>query len=295
MDKIVAIVTLCVALAGCSSAQLANAEKGQTLTAISKSRLDPILAEVSGLAQTKKRYWGVNDSGGKPALYGMQKSDVKRFNVVTVKDAVNIDWEDLAQDDEYLYVADSGDNFAIRANVNIYKVSKNSLSQIRHNGEIDSERLTLEYALKDNFLPLKNHNFDSEALSVVNDKLWLFSKNRVDAKTQLYIVDKKKKYQKISPANSFDVDGLITAVDYHQERGKLLMLGYSKHSVFGHSFIWMVDVKNDQVDWDSASRFRIKPYAQWESVQWISDDRFILGAEKSPLSKAQIAEFILPK
>jgi len=294
MLKILTAAVISIALTGCSAAPLASTDNSVTLKAISKNELDPVLKEVSGLAQTENRYWGINDSGGEPALYGINKNNVKRFNVVTVNGAINVDWEDLAQDTQYLYIADSGDNYAMRSALNIYKVSKSKLSKIQENGEIDSERLTLEYAQKDNFIPRKNHNFDSEALSVVNDHLWLFSKNRKDAKTELYIIDKNKEFQKINAVASYDVEGLITAVDYHQHSGQLLLLGYSKKSLFGHSFIWLVDVVNDQLVWDSAVRFKVKPYAQWESIKWISDKRFILGAEKSALSKPQIAEFKLP-
>ena len=88
--------------------------------------------------------------------------------------------------------------------------------------------------------------------------------------------------------------GLITAADYSAVASKLLLLGYSKRSVFGHSFVWVVDVKDDMPNWRSAIKYKLFPYAQWESIKWQTGKRFLVAAEESALSEQKIAQFALP-
>ena len=293
MQKNVVILTCCLLFIS-GITQGGPAVNTATLVAVTRQPLLPILEEISGLASTDNRYWGINDSGGEPALYGFSQQNFKRLNVVKITNASNFDWEDLAQDQQFIYIADSGDNFAWRSSIHIYKVDKQQLSSLTGNGQLNSQKITITYTDKHNIIPQKNHNFDSEALAVVNDKLWLFSKNRADGLTKLYIIDKNIAQQQVAPAASFEVNGLITAVDYRPKTGQLLLLGYSQNALFGQSFIWRVDVQEQQVVWESAQRYRIKPYAQWESIKWIGDDRFILAAEDSPLGTQQLAVFQLP-
>ena len=50
---------------------------------------------------------------------------VKTRNIKNIK---NNDWEDIAMDDEYLYVADMGNNYDTRKNLSIIKIPKNQNS-----------------------------------------------------------------------------------------------------------------------------------------------------------------------
>jgi hypothetical protein len=282
-------------LTACSQISIAGAStKVITLNAIERTTLDPIVKEISGLASTKNKYWGINDSGGEAALYSFDKMNKGLRNVVKIENALNIDWEDLAQDEQFIYIADSGNNIALRQSIDIYKISKQELIKSSVNHSISSKILNISYADQDNFLPLKTHNFDSEALTAVNGKLWLFSKNRKDQRTKLYKLDKTSGSQSVAPVASYPVNGLITAVDYNPQSQQLIFLGYSKRAAFGHSFIWVVDVKDDLPVWNSAIRYKLKPYAQWEAIKWTSNTGFIAAAEKSGLMEQGLATFKLP-
>lgn len=289
---LLAITVSC--LSACNTLAIAGNTKNKSLVAINQSALDPVFKEISGLASTDQKYWAINDSGGRAALYSFDKKERALKNVVSIDTASNIDWEDLAQDSKFIYISDSGDNIALRQSIAIYKIAKTELLKSAVNHSIKSKKLTISYADKNNFLPQKNHNFDSEALTVVNNELWLFSKNRQDQRTKLYKIDKKHKTQIIEPTASYPVDGLITAVDYNHKSQQLIFLGYSKRSIFGHSFVLVVDVEKNLPVWSSAARYQLKPYAQWEAIQWVSDKKFIAAAEKSSLTNQTTAEFKLP-
>lgn len=107
---------------------------GTPVANINLSALD----EASGLVNSRSNpnyLWAHNDSGGEPVLFLIDhKGDEKgRFRL---KDAENIDWEDMAiglgpnNDQHYLYAADIGDNQARRSSLSIYRVPEPDLSAI---------------------------------------------------------------------------------------------------------------------------------------------------------------------
>lgn len=91
---------------------------------------DPRLAEASGLA-VGHRSPGVlyvqDDSGAGPQFYALDAATGAVRAVCTVPDAQNVDWEDLATGpdragDWSVWLADIGDNRAVRSEVRIYRV-----------------------------------------------------------------------------------------------------------------------------------------------------------------------------
>ncbi len=76
-------------------------------------RLDPdVLPEASGIVKSRRYegiFWTHNDSGNGPSLFAIRRDGtvVRRFTVA----AINLDWEDIAIDDEgHLYLGDIGNN-----------------------------------------------------------------------------------------------------------------------------------------------------------------------------------------
>ncbi|MEO5712693.1 MAG: hypothetical protein ABIT37_04320 [Luteolibacter sp.] len=80
----------------------------------------PAVNEASGLAVSPKNdhfLWTLNDSGGAPDLH-LLTTDGEDRGKVTVTNAANLDWEDMASftldGKSYLLIADTGDNNAVR-------------------------------------------------------------------------------------------------------------------------------------------------------------------------------------
>jgi hypothetical protein len=126
-----------VALSGCE--REAGAEQGRTAgrdpaaaracrVVTKETPLPPPVGESSGLAASRKRpgvFWTHNDSGGDPAVYGVNLGG-KRVASVMVKDAENEDWEDMAVGPcpgggDCLYLADMG-NSGNRRDISLYRV-----------------------------------------------------------------------------------------------------------------------------------------------------------------------------
>jgi hypothetical protein len=82
--------------------------------------VDPTLTELSGLVHVGDRLWAHNDSSG-PVLVGLSDTGAV-VQQVTVAGMVVFDWEDLAVRGDHLWLADTGDNLAVRGMVWLHEV-----------------------------------------------------------------------------------------------------------------------------------------------------------------------------
>lgn len=86
---------------------------------------DVRLKESSGLVASRRfagesLLWTHNDSGGEAAVYLVDLQGRTRGEAV-LEGARNVDWEDIAFRDGWVYVADTGDNLHRRACITIYR------------------------------------------------------------------------------------------------------------------------------------------------------------------------------
>jgi hypothetical protein len=93
----------------------------------------PAVTEASGLAASPSAegfLWMVNDSGGTPEIHFAATDGTPRGSV-TIDDAVNKDWEDLAaftvDGNHCLLIADTGDNGSARETCTLYIVREPTL------------------------------------------------------------------------------------------------------------------------------------------------------------------------
>lgn len=95
---------------------------------------DKRIAESSGLVRSLRHpgiFWTLNDSGGEPCLFAIDRLGETKGKVRIPK-AANFDWEDLTigrdQDNvPYLFIGDIGDNLKLRATLQIYQVPEPDL------------------------------------------------------------------------------------------------------------------------------------------------------------------------
>ena len=88
---------------------------------VSKIELPLYINETSGLEYYKDYLVTHNDSGKDPVIYYLDKKG--KFSFKRSFDSLtNNDWEDLAADKDFLYIADMGNNFDKRDNLRIIKV-----------------------------------------------------------------------------------------------------------------------------------------------------------------------------
>ena len=141
------------------------------------------IEETSGLEIIDDLFVTHNDSGGQASLYYLSKEG-KIIKTREIESAVNKDWEDLTRDEEYIYISDMGNNFNNRKDLKIYKVP------IDESSEEKTKIISFNYPEQDSFKINRNTIYDAEGLISIDDKLLIFTKNRANKITELYLIPK---------------------------------------------------------------------------------------------------------
>lgn len=141
-------------------------------------KLDDKLNEISGLEQlNESTLVAINDSGSGAELHVLDMQG-KILKTVVVKNATNVDWEDLARDNQYLYIGDIGNNANKRKNLCVYKVK---IADVLSKKEVAAQKISFSYSNQNEFPPNKSQlNFDAEGMIVYKESIYIFSKNRTE-------------------------------------------------------------------------------------------------------------------
>jgi hypothetical protein len=190
--------------------------------------------ETSGLIYYNNLIWTFNDSGGEPELFAWSEKDSAIVKRVTLWNAYNFDWEDIAQDSTYIYVGDIGNNFGSRGNLCIYRIAKKHLLK-KGNKAVRAEKISYTYPNYKpvSYLSFKRSSFDCEAIVYCNDSIYLFSKDWKTFHSIVYSIPAKPGDYLAHKICAFDSEGLITAADYDGKQ--LILLGYKDNM----SFLWI--------------------------------------------------------
>lgn len=139
-----------------------------------KFELPQELKEISGLEQLDENtLLAINDGGNSNELFVISTAG-RLIRKVVIANATNEDWEDLAADEDYLYIADFGNNLNKRKDLCIYKVN---LYQIRTEDTVRAEKISFSYEEQGFFPPEQSKKFfDAEALIWLNGKLVILTK-----------------------------------------------------------------------------------------------------------------------
>lgn len=179
--------------------------------------------ETSGLLFFDSKIITHNDSGNQPNLYEIDSLTGNLLRVIHVNNATNIDWEDITEDENHIYIADIGNNNGNRTDLKIYKILK---SDFKNSASISADIISFSYEDQTNFDSKPNgSNFDAESIVVYNNSILIFTKNWNDLKTNVYktpLITGNYLATKVSSAN---VDGLITGGVYNDNR--FFLTGYN--------------------------------------------------------------------
>lgn len=198
------------------------------------TQIPPPLTETSGLAFIEGELWTHLDGGNEDKLYQIDTLTGAILHSVIIVGADNVDWEDLAEDDTYLYIGDFGNNPGNRTDLTIFRIAKADLSQ---NSAI-AQKIEFEYSDQVDFTSAPNaNNYDCEAFFEFNDSLHLFSKNWTDFKTRHYVLPKEPGTHIAELRDSFLVGGQITAADI-SDSSEVVLMGYNVAT--SQAFFWLL-------------------------------------------------------
>jgi hypothetical protein len=187
--------------------------------------LPSILEETSGLIWWEDKLWTHNDSKD-TLLYGFSPEHVQNLSSYALKGLKNNDWEELAQDETHLYLGDFGNNAAgNRTDLSIFKIDKTLLKT----GVTSVERIHFQYGDQTDFSNQgpNNTDFDCEAMVVLEDSIYLFTKQWVSGQSNIYVLPKTAGNHVARPAEAYNVEGLITGASHLPGRQVTVLCGYS--------------------------------------------------------------------
>ena len=194
--------------------------------------------ESSALQAAAGGVWTLNDSGNEPVLYRLDAEQGTITQRVRITNFPNVDWEELAANDQYLYVGDFGNNFGTRTDLRILCVRQATLNA-PGNDTATAQAIGFRYPDQTDFTArTNNHNFDAEAFFYWHDSLHIFTKNWLDRTTTYYTVPAAPGNYVARRRAVFNTRGLITAADLNPAGTVAALLGYEPRT--GATFAWLL-------------------------------------------------------
>lgn len=237
--------------------------------------LPAIIWETSGLAPLGEQWITHNDSGDSPQLYVIDKTSADNLRIISIENASHRDWEDVAVDDTYLYIGDFGNNLGDRQDLRIYRVLLSDLAGSTASAEV------IEFSFEDqtDFTSSAETNFDAEALVVIGDSLYVFTKERGQLGTTAYRLPKEPGSYVASNEGSYAVNGLVTAAQFDATTDRLWLSGYSSILI---PFVALVeDVSQGSVLSGAKQKFSIDTgIAQIEALSIDAEGMIYLSSEQ---------------
>ncbi len=269
-------------LFSCSTEQ--EKEMYESAVVLESIVLPKVINETSGLEILNEVFITHNDSGGEPSLYFFNLNG-EIINSVKLDEEsfwqiYNIDWEDVAADENYIFIADTGNNFGNRDNLNIIKVKTNDFS-------ID-DKIDVAYKDQETFIPRPKHKYDAEALFLIEDKIAMLSKDRSNLFTDLYLIDKESSSRQVLESKvTYDVNSLITGGDYNEELRLLALVSYnSKGSQY---LILFEDFSLENLAEKKFRKIKIPiERAQIEAIKIIDNSTFWITSEDEGIGSPYI-------
>ena len=175
------------------------------------------LDETSGLEIINKQLVTINDSGNDPVLFYINESgnilDERKLNCCK-----NNDWESLAADSDYVYIADFGNNYDTRKNLSIIKIPIDKSSN--ENPEI----INFLYPEQKKFKRIyRRSEYDAEALISFGDILLIFTKNKRKKITEIYSLPKYGGNFQAQKIGSLTTESIVTGADYDKKTNTLVL------------------------------------------------------------------------
>ncbi len=242
--------------------------------------LNSVLTETSGLILWDDYVWTHNDNGD-TLLYGLDTLTAEVMDEHPLQGVENIDWEEISQDEQYIYVGDFGNNGSgNRTDLHILRVDKSSLKA--GNARIDT--IWFSYEDQTDFSPQASNmtEFDCEAMIVSEDSIYLFTKQWISANTTVYSLPKEPGTYDAKYKASQDVMGLVTGATYIELKKLVVLAGYTV--VLNPFFYLLYDFSGTEFLSGNKRRVNISlPFHQMEGVTTADGLKYYVSNESFAL------------
>lgn len=234
------------------------------------------ISEGSGLAAWNGKLWTHNDSG-EPILFAIDTSGALS-NHIKLPGIKITDWEDISQDAKYLYIGNIGNNSQQRDTLQILRILKSSLSASKP--VIDSIRFQWPETRETKHSRKKKINYDCEAMEVIGDSIYLFTKEwKHGTRTKVFSLPAKRGFFTLRFKQALNTSILVTGASYHRNTKKLVVLG---HNFLMRPFLLVFpDATDDDFFSGRALKIKVKiPFKQAEGVATFDGKTYYLINER---------------
>lgn len=249
--------------------------------------LDDKLKETSGLIHWNGKLWTHNDDTD-TNLYALDTVSGAILETYSLTGVANKDWEEIAQDENYLYLGDFGNNASgNRKDLHILKVEKESL--LRRKPLIESINFAFEDQKDFEANKPNKTNFDCEAFVITSDSIFLFTKEWKSKQTTIYKLPKTAGEFIAKKKGSYKIKGLVTGANYFSEKKILALCGYTRN---GKPFIELFyNFKGNDFFSGSHKKIKLRPrFLQIEAITTKDGNNYYLTNEElkfGPIHKSQ--------
>ncbi len=256
--------------------------------------LPNIVYESSGIHVTGPNViWTHNDSGHTNQLFQIDTTG-NLVRILTVVNATNVDWEDLAVDNQgRVYINDAGNNANDRKDLVIYRIPDPDIIEGFH---VEAERIDFVFEDQTQFPPpVTYRNFCIEATIWKDDSIFMFTKDRsnpITGYTKMYAVPAVPGNHVAVLLDSLYVDNenhpaRITAADYNPATGEMVLLTRTRVLSFtdfpGNRFF-----DGTIIDYQFSHLI-----GQVEAIAFVTDNRLYITSEGSSSQAGNLFEVIL--
>ena len=295
MQKMLTLILLSFFMFSCNKQDLTPT--GTTVTTPQNTKitfgesklLDSSLKEASGLAVDQQgKFWVNLDSGNDAELYQISnQGDIDK--TISLSNVNNNDWEDLAFENDNLYVGDFGNNDNERTNLAIYKLENFSEVSI---SSYTAKKTSFSFEDQAAFPPSDAQmHFDIEGFIATSEYFYLFTKDRSDpftGITKLYQLPNEEgtfeaKLLDVYTTGGNDKSGAITGATFNEDTSLLVLLSEQKLFLFRN-----FDIPNF---FDGTVEIVDLPYERkFEGISFADDCTLLLVNEKKYGEDAQLLE-----
>ncbi|MES2811432.1 MAG: T9SS C-terminal target domain-containing protein [Bacteroidota bacterium] len=239
-----------------------NSKKSARLKFTKSILLNEKIKETSGLIFWNNKLWTHNDDTD-TNLYALDTISGTILESYSLLGVTNTDWEEIAQDENYIYIGDFGNNTSgNRKDLRILRIDKISL--LNKTPKVDYINFGYENQNDfDNKKPNKT-NFDCEAFVITQDSIFLFTKEWKTKKTTLYKLPKIPGNYEAEKKVIFNTKGLVTGACLFEN--KLALCGYTKK---GKPFVDLFYDFNDS-NFFSGKHIKVKLKSRFSQIEAIT-------------------------
>jgi len=246
------------------------------------------IAEMSGIVASRTYpglFWVHNDSGDKARFFAI-RADGHCVAEIKVKNAENVDWEDIALDNGTLYLTDLGNNHNQRKDLCVYKLPEPDPR--KGDQKVEAEKIPVAYPDQDAFPPVGEWRFDCEAAFVYQGKLHILTKHRLPG-MRFFPADSTNLYRLDSNLVKLDsrsvLGGWVTAADLSPDSQTLAVLCH-----LPVASIWLFDLRGvgEKLLSKPTHRLILQGVKQCEALCFVDSQNLLVGNEQREL-------FLIPR